>query len=409
MYVSCEDLLKLPYFSNCTIHTKDIGLSNIISWPYVAKALLEENLFYGGEFVIIAETYIKYDESVLLDFVDICKTNNISGILFFINHQTKDGLKEIPKSVIEKASENNIPVMELPWDIRSIDIVKSVSFAIFENERRNNALDACLKNILFFDNTFEAENLKWLQDLNYNDEPYYLLRIQLFDFDRFCHNRGISLPIAMHDQKKFVRHTIMNNISYYFPDATICFNSNIVTALISSKEKNKIHDGHTINELYKIIETTIVKLSFGIFVSTEFSSIKDVKAALHQTTHLLPLRHLEEFNGKPVLYDDIGAYKLIIELPKSTLNSLFNNVMAPLIEADCGNDNELVHTIRVFLKNNMNMEQTSNELFIHNNTIRYRLKKIESITGMSLKSIDNLTTLYYCTCIMNYLDITEHM
>lgn len=113
MYITCRDLLNLNIFSDCKLWTGDAGLDNIITWPYTAKTLLSDNYFYGGEFILVAETYVKYDEAVLLDFLDLCARRNVAGILIFINNESQT-LPSLPKSVIEKACLYSIPLFELP-------------------------------------------------------------------------------------------------------------------------------------------------------------------------------------------------------------------------------------------------------------------------------------------------------
>lgn len=407
MYVTNNDLLKLPYLNKCKVLTGDIGLNNIISWPYVAKTLLLENLFRGGEFVIIAETYVPFSEEILLNFLDIGKACNISGILIFLDKEREGKMHKVPQSVINKAISYQIPIFEMPWEIRSIDVLKSISFLIFENEHRHNGLDECMKNIIFFDGQLDTISLRQLQNYNYDDQPYFLFRLQLFDFTDYCENRGITGSVSIHNQKKFIKHSIISFITTYFPNVLICDNSDIIAAIIPSSLKDRIFDGKTINSLKKDIQTTIPNLTFCICVSQQYDTIKLVNEAFHQTTHLLPLRQLDEFRDVPILYDRIGLYKVLIQLNRDALTSIYQSTFAQLIEADNLNQGELIETLQVYLKNNMSVDATARELFIHNNTIRYRLKKIESYTGMSLKSVSDLTMLYYCICVLEYLNLKE--
>ena len=148
MYVTCGDLFKLRSFSNCKVLTGETGLERVISWPYLAKTVLDENMFDGGEFVLLAETYVPYSEGDLLNFLDICTRRGVAGILFFID-AASDRLKEVPLSVIRKAVEYGIPVFQLPWDVRSISVMKDISLLIFKNEHRKDALLSVLQDIIF--------------------------------------------------------------------------------------------------------------------------------------------------------------------------------------------------------------------------------------------------------------------
>lgn len=407
MYVTCKDVLNLDLFHTSKILTGDVGLDRVISWPYLAKALLDEQYFTGGELVIIAETYIQYNEEILLSFIDVCSNCHISGILFFIDHESNN-LNHVPDSVIAKAIENNIPIIETPWDVRSIDVVRQISFLVFQNEQRVDALQNCFKNIIFFpyDNLQDTDAFKQLINLGYCDTPYYLLRIQLFDFDEYCSLKKLDTELKRHEQKKFIRHYIHRTVADYFPDTISCSNSDIIVSII---DDCKYNDFSMIIDKIEKLNSHLLKtfsiLNIKMCLTKKYDSIYDIKTAFHDTTHIIELCNLKEFQELPVIYDMIGIYKLLLASNKTNLRSIYESTFAPLIEFDKENDSNLIETLSCYLHSNCNLEETSQKLFIHINTIRYRIKKIESLTGMSLKSTDDLSVLCFCVHIKTFLMI----
>jgi hypothetical protein len=95
MYTVCRDISNLNIFRQGSLIAGRSGLSRVVSWPYVAKTLLMEDFFTGGEFVLVAETHVHYTEEILLSFLDICRASNVSGILVFINSHSRE-LNHIP-------------------------------------------------------------------------------------------------------------------------------------------------------------------------------------------------------------------------------------------------------------------------------------------------------------------------
>ncbi|MBD8941990.1 MAG: PucR family transcriptional regulator [Clostridiales bacterium] len=407
MYVLCKDLLNLNSFSDCHILTGEKGLNRVISWPYMAKALLEDDLFTGGEFVIIAETYVKYDEQSLLDFVDICVNKEISGILIFVN-KNSDGLKEVPQSFVDKCFDNNIPVFELPWDIRCIDVIKEISILIFENSQRNNALLSCLKNLIFFYDTIDDAHFQQLINLGYNDIPYYFLRIQFVNFEEYCKYKNLNTEYKMHEQKIFLRHYIIGKINDYLPNIYVCANSNIIAGIIPiDKFADTVTIEKNIENLFLYLKEMLNPLDAKICLSQKFASILELREAFHETTHIIQLGQLPTFSNRPVFYNKLGIYKLLITSTKQNLFNIYNSTMKSLIEFDRENDADLINTLSIYLANNLSLDATSKQLYIHSNTIRYRLKKIEALTGMSLKSTNDLSMFCYCIHIKEYLQIVE--
>ncbi len=81
------------------------------------------------------------------------------------------------------------------------------------------------------------------------------------------------------------------------------------------------------------------------------------------------------------LYEECGVYRLLNQLPDTELRSLVAEALGPLIEHDARHDSSLVHSLGVYLRRDRNGVDAAEELHIHYNTLRYRLKQIEKLTG----------------------------
>nr|WP_308801841.1 PucR family transcriptional regulator ligand-binding domain-containing protein [Streptomyces polyasparticus] len=81
------------------------------------------------------------------------------------------------------------------------------------------------------------------------------------------------------------------------------------------------------------------------------------------------------------LYEECGVYRLLNQLPDAELRSLVAEALGPLIAHDARHDSSLVHSLSVYLQRDRNGVDAAEELHIHYNTLRYRLKQIEKLTG----------------------------
>ncbi|WP_328708047.1 PucR family transcriptional regulator [Streptomyces mesophilus] len=81
------------------------------------------------------------------------------------------------------------------------------------------------------------------------------------------------------------------------------------------------------------------------------------------------------------LYEECGVYRLLNQLPDAELRSLVAEALGPLIEHDARHDSSLVHSLSVYLQRDRNGVDAAEELHVHYNTLRYRLKQIERLTG----------------------------
>lgn len=80
-------------------------------------------------------------------------------------------------------------------------------------------------------------------------------------------------------------------------------------------------------------------------------------------------------------HDELGVYRLLSRLPSDELRRHRAETIGPLLDYDRDHNGALVHTLEVFLRCEGNRVRAAKELFIHYNTLRYRLKQIDGFTG----------------------------
>ncbi|MBR3575943.1 MAG: helix-turn-helix domain-containing protein, partial [Clostridia bacterium] len=102
-----------------------------------------------------------------------------------------------------------------------------------------------------------------------------------------------------------------------------------------------------------------------------------------------------------ISYDNLGIGRLIYQLP-TTLCELFLSEVFRKESIDAL-DQETLLTIQKFFKHNLNVSETARELFVHRNTLVYRLDKIEKITGLDLRQFDQAVTFKVAMMVQKYL------
>jgi PucR family transcriptional regulator, purine catabolism regulatory protein len=86
-------------------------------------------------------------------------------------------------------------------------------------------------------------------------------------------------------------------------------------------------------------------------------------------------------------FADLGTYQLLLSLQDpDALRTFADSVLAPLDRYDEAHDGDLVPSLRAFLERNARWEAAAKDLFVHRHTLRYRVRKIEDLTGRRLAS-----------------------
>ena len=104
-------------------------------------------------------------------------------------------------------------------------------------------------------------------------------------------------------------------------------------------------------------------------------------------------------------YNRLGIGRLIYQLP-STLCRMFIEEVFPN-EAYKSLDEDTLATIDCFFENNLNGSETSRELFVHRNTLVYRLDKVKKNTGLDLRSFDDAVMFKMASMVRTYLQYLE--
>ena len=105
-------------------------------------------------------------------------------------------------------------------------------------------------------------------------------------------------------------------------------------------------------------------------------------------------------------YENLGIGRLIYQLP-TTLCEIFLSEVFKKNSID-SLDQETLFTINKFFENNLNVSETSRKLFVHRNTLVYRLEKIKKITGLDLRQFDHAIVFKVALMVRKYLNSREN-
>jgi carbohydrate diacid regulator len=100
-------------------------------------------------------------------------------------------------------------------------------------------------------------------------------------------------------------------------------------------------------------------------------------------------------------YENLGIGRLIYQLPTTLCEMFLHEVFKKgSFEAL---DRETLITIQCFFENNLNVSETSRKLFVHRNTLVYRLEKIKKLTGLDLREFEHAITFKVALMVKKYL------
>ncbi len=190
-----------------------------------------------------------------------------------------------------------------------------------------------------------------------------------------------------------------------FPDKAKDFVINLnETDIALVKEIRSGIDSRDLEKLACSIVDTLssefyTQVSVGI--GTVVSSLKELAGSFKEAQMALEVGKVFDTERTIVSYDNLGIARLIYQLP-TTLCEMFLREIFKRGSID-SLDQETLFTIQKFFENNLNVSETSRRLFLHRNTLVYRLEKIKRLTGLDLRKFDDAIVFKVALMVKKYL------
>lgn len=146
-------------------------------------------------------------------------------------------------------------------------------------------------------------------------------------------------------------------------------NYNRIVILITDDDKTKLND--KITQIYQVF--TQLNLTIEMASSLVFTSLNDFKKAYEECELVFMLN---EHERAVVSFEDVEAQTLLYQINKEIRMRYRKRILADI-------DNQTIETLQSFFEHNLNIAQTAKALYIHRNTLLYRLAKCQQITGLN--------------------------
>ena len=388
--MNCEDLVNIPLLKKgLTLISGANGIRNNISWIYFADCVqcLDEEyniseLIHGGEMVIITNKSLTDDDNKIIDIIKVMYPKKIAAVVINEN--------QISKKIPDFCEEHNLPLFELPVELHLIDFSQIVCKRLIEEESETHSREKLLTSILFVDNFNEYEVTK--------RATHYGITISGKQSIAIIKTVGLNDPASI----KRIQSLVENEFRYYDINKLLIYSQfETIVVMFPLEVFGKDSVVHFFEKIAdKIHKEFEIEAYIGIGLGYEY--LADIRESYTEAKSALQLISMEK--QKYVLsYNDMGIHSLISQIrsPK-TLDNYINDKLGRLIEADKVQDSELCNTLRAYIENNCNSNATAELLFIHRNTMRYRLDKIEKILNVDLDDLSVCLELKLAFIILDF-------
>ena len=165
-------------------------------------------------------------------------------------------------------------------------------------------------------------------------------------------------------------------------------------------------------ELTKMAKAIEDKLKTELFVRTTIGigtvseHLRELADSYKEAQVAIEVGKVFDTEKTVINYESLGIGRLIYQLP-TTLCEIFLSEVFKKNSID-SLDQETLFTINMFFENSLNVSETSRKLFVHRNTLVYRLEKIKKLTGLDLREFDDAIIFKVALMVKKYLASREN-
>lgn len=157
------------------------------------------------------------------------------------------------------------------------------------------------------------------------------------------------------------------------------------------------HTAQTIADMMNTEAMMNVRVAYGTIVN----ELKDVSKSYKEAKMALDVGKIFYVERKVNSYSALGIGRLIYQLPVNLCKIFIDEIFGESVSLDF--DDETLTTINKFFENNLNVSETSRQLYVHRNTLVYRIEKLEKSTGLDIRTFDDALTFKIALMVVNYM------
>lgn len=382
MSITVAHAYKLPSLQGVKILTGESGFQNtidrmsILDYEFISYKMQGE--FIKNDFVLCSFLFAKDDEKLMSAAV---KTLIDCGVSIL---GIKDiYYKELPGELLDYAMDKNFSIFLFGHEVYFEEIITDVTDALRLVEK---------------DQLIEMK----IDNLFYNELSRSLVRELALEINgSFEENLAVICCMPEeHIAKEFIYRTPhrLKQLEFFQKQNSVFKYKNGLLAILTYREKR----GLSARKIYQdfISSSGMNPEEYRVGVSDFYNQLHFLDKAVRQARFACEYCHIER--KKMALYDSIGLYKLTLPLRGSCwLKEFSKGIIDPILQYDEKHASDLLPTAISFVENEGNIKRTAAALFQHENTIRYRVAKLQK-----LLNLEHENAMFYpqlCIAVQTYL------
>ena len=359
------------------------GIDRTVRWVHMVESPEITRFLDGNEIAFITGIGVAGDAEKLLLLVQMVCDADASGVLINVGPY----IPQIPAEVVELCNARDLPLFRAPWDVHLARVMHVMSLSITLSEKEELELSVALKNAIFMPNQEELY-LGQIEQVGYRKDWNYCVSV---------------LGLVAGDSGRLADKGALRRAQTAAGDLATLGRWQM-TPLVLEGRLVLVFAGQQADDVRsmtrKVMDAVLGQaaaegLRAYVGVGKVTRSARCIGKSYAQATKISRLQQALGRENELCLYDAMGVDKLLMAVDDPALLAEFaSEVMGRLTEYDRAHGSDLSAVLRMYLEHNGSVRDTAAKLFVHRNTVTYKLNKVESILGVSLADFETRVELY---------------
>lgn len=399
MLITCKNLKDLPSFSQIQLVAGAQGENRAVTWPYVNQTLNITPWIHGGELVFVTGMEANYTTEVLLTFFRDCFNAGVAGVVILCH---EDYIQNLPNCLLEEANNLALPLFEMPWTLKIVDVTKEIANTIIQTGRKEDIVGDFFYELLFSEKTDISVLQRLANQMEIGlDSPAF---VGIFSF--FYKDNDTSYHES--PQLHLLQHGISDVLTQ---DVLILPRGGQLICYVPLGEKS-------------IKENLISKLTKHLELYQKSHNIPYIRGGIGGTTfgersvrnsYIEAVRSFQATNtgAQPVLVKNWDDFRVLQMIPSGdnlpNIITFCKETLGIFQSSDKEFSSSYILTLREYLSCGGNLKQTAEVLFIHRNTLVYRLEKMSELSGKKLTDLEYRVDLSIALKVADFYEIWNYL
>lgn len=344
------------------------GCGNAISWVHMIEDTTIIQQLWGKELAVTTGLGFQTHDA-LLNFVQCLVKYHSVGLII----NTGKYIFDISQDIIDYCDEQDFPLLTTPWEVHMADLIKDFSMRCLSSEKEDRQISKYFKEI-FINPQVIDDTRNHLMGTFDVDGYFQVLLIGIDGSDQFdtIERRRIAFQLELYFEK------IESTYSFFWFDGYFV----LIVNNLSDDELDDIVD-----HMYKRAKKRMMNRLIHIGIGTRLLDFKNVILSYKRARAAVSMA--VQFDYPFMSFDEMGVYQILFSIEDTQiLENMYHQLLDPLINYDQKHNGELEKTLYYYLIYDGNQQLMAKNLYMHRNTISYRLTKIKELIQCDLLSFE---------------------